>query len=135
MIQTLIQLATSDKSQLVERRAAWGLGYLHNLSQADQRSELVKCLANGFRKYGDACQRADAAYGWRMFGNALLLCNKQGTEQLEAMRSQQQDQWLAWLAFEAVYLRHRNMKMSLISEQEAIRQHEKFAPPFPGYRS
>ncbi len=134
LLATLISLATTDLSVLVQLRAAWSLGYFYIPATAVDRDEIINCLVDGFKKYGDGCKRCDAAYGWRLWGNSLLMCHEKGRKQLEKMRTRKNDKWLAWLAYETVYLPHRQMKMELIEEQEAIERHQKFAPPFPGYR-
>ncbi len=135
LVDKMIELASEDPSTLVQLRAAWGLGYFYSGTDATKRKVIVDCLATGFRNYGDGCQRSDAAYGWRIFGNSLLMHHGQGRTQLESMRTQGNDKWLAWVAYEVVYLPHRQMKMALLDEQEMIEQHNKFAPEFPGYRT
>lgn len=135
LMSTLMDLASTDTSVLVQLRAARELGSFYVPTTSTGRDQIVECLAAGFRKYGDACQRSDAAYGWRLFGNALLMCHERGRKQLEAMRLQKDDKWLAWLAYEVEYLPHRQMKISMIEEEEALERHKKFAPPFPGYRT
>ncbi len=134
LVKTLMNLAGTAPSVLVQLRAAWGLGYFYLPSMPTERAEIINCLVDGFKKYGDGCERSDAAYGWRLWGNSLLMCHETGRRQLETMRVQKNDKWLAWLAYETMYLPHRQMKMELIEEQKAIEQHKNFAPPFPGYR-
>lgn len=135
IVHRLIKLSSADRSTQVQLQAAWGLGYFYVPTQGADREKLVNCLADQFKKYGDNCKRSDAAFGWRLVGNSLLMCHERGLERLESMRTQKTDKWLAWLAYEVVYLPHRQMKMSLIDESEAIERHEKYAPSFPGYRT
>jgi hypothetical protein len=135
LIRQLINLTDNENTTLVQLRATWGLGHVHGICDQPTREEVVSCLARGFRKYGDGCQRDDAAYGWRLFGNALLNQHSRGRNVLESFRKQTDDKWLAWLAYEVVYLPHRFMKIELIEEETAIEQHKQFAPAFPGYRS
>lgn len=135
LTQALIDLASEEPSLLVQNRAAWALGFLFETANDSTRNQIVDCLTTGFKIYGDDCQSSDAAYGWRIWGNSLIMCHERGQERLESMRTQKRDKWLAWLAYEVVYLPHREMKMALIDEKEAVERHQKYAPPFPGYRT
>jgi len=130
----LMALAATERSTTVQLRAAWGLGYLYGVLTPPLRENALATLVEGFRKYGDGCQRSDAAFGWRVFGNAILQYHGAGRQALDRMRAQREDKWLAWLAYEVKYLPHRIAKIVQVDEQEAIETHKKFAPPFPGYR-
>jgi len=130
----LVALVAAESSVIGQLRAAWGLGYLYGVISPPLRAKAVATLADGFKKYGDGCTRSDAAFGWRVFGNAMLQYHKPGRDALEAMRVQRDDKWLAWVAYEVVHLPHRWCRIVQISEDEAVRSHEKYAPPFPGYR-
>jgi len=130
----LIALAGGERSTMVQLWAAWGLGYMSSLLPSALHKQALDTLAEGFRRYGDGCRRADAAFGWRVFGNALLQFGRAGRERLERMRTQKRDKWLAWLAYEVAHMPHRWMKMQLIDERAAVEDHEKYAPVFPGYR-
>ena len=130
----LITLAGDDSPTMVRLHAAWGLGYMHGLISSEFRKKVVQTLADGLKEYGDGSRRSDAAFGWRVFGNALLQYHKPGRDRLEQMRAQTEDRWLAWIAYEVIYLPHRHCKIEQIAEQDAIADHEKYAPPFPGYR-
>ncbi|MBC8443400.1 HEAT repeat domain-containing protein [PVC group bacterium] len=130
----LMALATGESSVIIQLRAAWGLGYMHGALTPALRTKALAALSDGFRKYGDGCRRSDAAFGWRVFGNAMLQYHKPGRDALEAMRVQRDDRWLAWLAYEVVHLPHRWCKIVQIDEDEAVRSHERYAPPFPGCR-
>ncbi len=132
----LLKLLADDTSATVRLQAAWGLGYLHQVLSKDPalRSRVIKALEAGFRRYGSGCRLADAAFGWRVFGNALLQCGAAGRQRLERMRSQTKDKWLAWWAYETVHVPHRVFKIMPVTEENAIRTHTAFAPPFPGTR-
>ncbi|MCD6360294.1 MAG: HEAT repeat domain-containing protein, partial [Armatimonadetes bacterium] len=114
----LRRLVESESDLTVQLHAAWGLGYLAAVLEGDERRSCVDALAAMFREYGDGCERADAAYGWRVVGNALLL-TPEGREALEQMRQRRDDKWLAWAAYQVVYVPQRVCKMNLVSEEEA----------------
>ncbi len=123
-----------ESPSMVQLRAAWGLGYLQGMLPATYRKDALDTLANGFKRYGKGCDRPDGAFGWRIYGNAMLQFGQQGRDQLEEFRCQSQDRWLAWFAYEVVHLPHRSCAIVRVDEREAIETHNKFAPPFPGYR-
>ena len=132
----LMILAGSETSTMVRQHAAWGLGHMHGLLGPIAREKALSTLVAGLREYGDGCEREDAAFGWRVFGNAILQYHKPGRDALDAMRRQSSDKWLAWLAYEIKHLPHRQGgKIVLVDEQEAIEDHRQNAPPFPGYRT
>ena len=130
----LMAIAAQESSPTVQLHAAWGLGYMYGLLMPEIRQRALETLADGFRQYGDGCTRPDAAFGWRVFGNAILNYHGPGRGKLEEMRAQTDDRWLAWLAYEVVHLPHRWAKIVQVDEEEAVRDHEKYSPPFPGYR-
>lgn len=128
-------LSAGGLTPTVELHAAWGLGYLSNLLDPELRSRVCDALAVLFREFGDDCARSDAAFGWRVVGNALLSCGAKGKARLESMRTQSEDRWLAWVAYQVVHVRLTHMKLTLCSEAEAVEAHRTYAPPFPGYRT
>ena len=130
----LTKMTGDDSPTVVRLHAAWGLGHMHGLLTSELRKNVVQMLADGFAEYGDDSRRPDAAFGWRVFGNALLQYHKPGRDRLEQMRAQTEDRWLAWIAYEVVHLPHRYCTIKQIEEHDAIVTHKKYAPPFPGYR-
>ncbi|MCK5804854.1 MAG: family 10 glycosylhydrolase [Lentisphaeria bacterium] len=131
----LMALVESEASVTVRLRAAWGLGHMFSVLEPTTRTKVLATLAKGLRTYGDGCQRKDAAFGWRVFGNSMLQYHKPGRDALEDMRKQSDDKWLAWLAYEIKHLPARHGKIAQVDEQDAVKDHEKNAPPFPGYRT
>ena len=126
--------AIADPSPVVQLIASERLG-----RRAARMSPLIsrralRALEARFREYGDGCQRPDAAYGWRIVGNALVAFGQPGKDFLEGMRAQRRDRWLAWTAYEVVHLPQADDRVLLCEEQEAIATHAKYAPPFPGWR-
>jgi hypothetical protein len=110
------------------------LGDLAPALSPDQTSEVLDALESFFRQYGDRCRRPDAAWGWRSVGNALLGFGEAGKARLEGVRSQTQDGWLAWYAYEVVYVPQHAAAVALCTEEQSIDTHDRYAPPFPGRR-
>jgi hypothetical protein len=124
-----------NQSSSIRIHAAIGLGYLGPLLTAEQQAKAVEHLRRSFLEYGDGCVRDDAAYGWRSVGNALLALGPAGRSSLENMRVQTGDPWLAWIAYEVMYsVQKVAPSFNLVQESEAIRNHERYAPRFPGWR-
>ncbi len=121
--------------RMVQQHAAWGLGYMASCVSAETADRSLAALERLMREFGDGCARRDAAYGWRLVGNALLRHGEPGREALEAMRAQTDDRWLAWIAYQVLHVPQRGQTMELVDEAEAIATHERFAPPFPGWRT
>jgi hypothetical protein len=97
----------------------------------DQYQAALFRLERLFREYGDGCTRADAAWGWRAVGDSLLKFGEVGRQRLEAMRTQKQDRWLAWAAYEVLFNPMAVDRVTLLTEEQAIENHRRFAPPFP----
>jgi hypothetical protein len=66
---------------------------------------------------------------------ALLAGGDRGRKALEAFRDQREDKWLAWAAYEVLHTPQDPNAAILCDEAEAIRIHDQYAPPFPGWRS
>ncbi len=135
LVSDLRALAAADVAATVRLRAAWGLGYFHGLSTTEERQATLDILQRRFRMYGDGCCLPDAAFGWRVVGNAMLQYHAAGRDALEAMRTQPEDKWLAWIAYEVRYVPHRLARIVPVEETKALDIHRKYAPSFPGYRS
>jgi len=122
-------------SSIIQHHCALGLHYMVPLLTPEQKTACLDTLKNSFLKYGDACSRDDAAYGWRIVGNAMMEYGQPGKNILEACRIQTQDKWLAWLAYEVMYSVQKNSNtFCLVDEKEAVENHKKYAPLFPGWR-
>lgn len=129
-----LRLAEEERSTTVQLHAVRSIGLLTKMLTPAQRDEAYDILTSLFRQYGDGCTRTDAAFGWRLVGNALTALGSTGRSRLELMRREQNNQWLAWLAYEALYVPLREFKLELGTEAEAVRIHDTYAPAFPGYR-
>jgi guanyl-specific ribonuclease Sa len=130
----LLMILDSPAPTGLQLHAAWGLGYLAGLLPAAQADAVRGCLARLFRQFGDGCTRSDAAFGWRVVGNALMQSGQPGVDLLEAMRQQRKDKWLAWIAYEVVHVPQKSPDMIIVPESEAVAAHDRHAPPFPGIR-
>ncbi|WP_434548127.1 HEAT repeat domain-containing protein [Microlunatus sp. Y2014] len=110
------------------------LGHFSTLARPDQKVRGRAVLSQLFAEFGDGCDRVDAASGWRVVGNTLLAWH--GLEVvLKPMIQQSHDRWLAWNAYEVVFLRQeRTNTFNLVELEQAIADHDQYAPPFPGYR-
>jgi HEAT repeat protein len=126
--------ALSDATPTVQLAAARGLGDKASAMSAELAGETLASLEKLFRQYGDGCTRTDAAWGWRVVGNAIAAFGPSGKELLESMRAQKQDAWLAWAAYLVVYVPQSAEKAILCDEKDAVETHRTYAPPFPGHR-
>jgi HEAT repeat protein len=133
LIRALLK-ALGDRRFKVQMWAANSLAEVASALSADEAREASSALEQLFRQFGDGCKRSDAAWGWRTVGNAMLACGEHGREMLETMRTQRQDRWLAWAAYEVLYVLSLPKKIILCEEKEAVENHAKYAPPFPGWR-
>jgi len=133
VISALLE-ALRDPTPTVQLGAAKTLGDLAPAMSPEQSSPALAALLSLFRQYGDGCQRPDAAWGWRVVGNALMAFGEPGRTALEALRTQKEDRWLAWAAYQVVHVPQVAEKVILCEEQEALETHAKYAPPFPGHR-
>ncbi|MDB6094993.1 MAG: lyase domain protein repeat-containing protein [Verrucomicrobia bacterium] len=133
--QDLLKLIRSDTPPLVQIRAAMVLGELQPTMASATQAQAVEALGTLFRRYGTGSRRSDAAFGWRLVGNALDRFGPPGRGVLESFRVQKEDEWLAWFAYEVTYLPLRGAKADLTTEAEAVATHAKYAPKFPGWRT
>lgn len=138
LVADLLSLLNSGAPPDVEVQVANSFKTMARYMTPAQKTEALDALEKLFRTYGDGCERPDAAYGWRIVGNAILFL--QGKDRLEAMRTQKDDKWLAWNAYEVVYLfqdlviKDKAYSFNEVDEKQAIADHEKYAPEFPGWR-
>jgi HEAT repeat protein len=123
-----------DATPTVHLGAAQTLGGMASAMTADQSREALGALEALFREYGNGCRRPDAAWGWRVVGNAMIALGEPGRTRLEALRTQKDDAWLAWLAYEVARVPQSASQVTLCEEKDALRSHAEYAPRFPGYR-
>jgi HEAT repeat protein len=126
--------ALHDQRSAVQMWSAAALQERASSFSAEEAQEALTALEPLLRQFGDGCMRLDAAWGWRVVGNTLFALGQAGKDVLEAMRTQKQDRWLAWVAYEVLYVRQIADKVVLCEEKEAVEIHAKYAPPFPGWR-
>lgn len=134
----LVSLLNSDEPVDLQLHAAEALERLNKSMTQSEKEAVVAALERSFNLYGDDCTRPDAAYGWRVIGNAILTFG--GKDRLEEMRKQTDDRWLAWNAYEVVYLfqdsviKDKRQVFNEVDEKQAIAEHNQYAPAFPGWR-
>jgi hypothetical protein len=126
--------ALGDPAVTVQLMAANCLGPRAAKAAAGDQDRVLAALEARFREYGDGCSRTDAAYGWRVLGNALVASGPRGAALVESMRAPRNDRWLAWIAYEVLYVPQAADRVLLCDEAQAIATHAKYAPPFPGWR-
>lgn len=126
--------ALADPEPAVQLQAAEKLGQMAAAMPQGQAAKALAALEGLFRAYGDGCKRPDAAWGWRPVGNAILAFGQPGKDFLEAMRTQKRDKWLAWEAYQVLYVPQEARRAILCEEKDAVEAHDKYAPPFPGRR-
>jgi hypothetical protein len=124
--------ALDDPSPAVQLGAVRALGDMADAMAPEQSAPTLAALEALFRQYGNRCQRADAAWGWRAVGNAMLAFGDAGKARLETVRTEHQDARLAWLAYQVVYVPQSAQKVLLCEEKDAVETHARYAPPFPG---
>lgn len=113
--------ATRHEDAVVSDRAAVSLGEIaarKEVELAALQPRIVECLKVLYAKLGDGCQRADAEWGYRPVGNALLACGAEGEGVLKEFMAQTKDRRLADSAWRTVYIRQRPGTFSEISEKE-----------------
>jgi hypothetical protein len=54
---------------------------------------------------------------------------------LEKARTQSEDKWLSWAAYQVLYVPQNALAPVLTDEKTAVETHERYAPPFPGWRN
>jgi hypothetical protein len=135
LISNWTSMLNNEKSFKLQLEIAFSLGYMADYMTAEQAGKSLVELATLFREYGDACKRKDAAYGWRLVGNSIMKFDA-GKVILENMLKKKQDKWLAWVAYQVLYSvqKDNNGQFCLVDEQEAIENHNNYAPDFPGWR-
>jgi hypothetical protein len=126
--------ALGDPSPAVQHGAARTLGDLAPTLPAEEAGQALEALERLFRQYGEGCRRADAAWGWRSVGNALIAFGDAGNQRLEALRTSADDPWLAWYAYEVMHVPQYATAVATCTEEEAAETHARYAPPFPGRR-
>ncbi|MBM3475602.1 MAG: hypothetical protein FJX75_20250 [Armatimonadetes bacterium] len=126
--------ALDDPSLTVQHGAVKMLGEIATALSAEQAAQTLDALAGLFRQHRTGCRRADAAWGWRSVGNALLGFGEAGKQRLASMREQASDGWLVWYAYEVVHVPQHAGAVATCTEDEAIATHNRYAPPFPGRR-
>jgi HEAT repeat protein len=119
-VETLIE-ATKQDNVVVSNRAATSLAQIalrRDKEVQSLRPKMIEALRNLYAKLGDGCARADADWGYRPVGNALLKFGADGERVLQEFMDQRKDRRLAEQAWKSLYIRHENGVFSEVSEKE-----------------
>jgi uncharacterized lipoprotein YddW (UPF0748 family) len=120
VIETLIA-ATQRADVVVANRAATSLAALAVRRQKENeplRPRIIEVLKALFAKCGDGCARADADWGYRAVGNALLRLKPEGEAVLQEFMDQRKDRRLAGLAWKTLHIRQDRGTFSEVTEKE-----------------
>jgi hypothetical protein len=119
-VEVLLE-ALEHEDPVVSDQAAKSLGLIaarQQVETAPLRPRIAAGLSQLYGKLGDHCRRADAEWGYRPVGNALLKLGADGEKILQAFIDQRQDHRLALSAWKSLYIRQDNHSFSEVSEQE-----------------
>jgi len=138
--QAILDILKGNEPTALQLEAALTIEKSTDYISAANNYQMRNALAELFETFGDDTKRPDAAYGWRPIGNALKSLGIAGINVLEDFRKQSSDKWLAWLAYDVLYMEQRKVSASkdggfnLIPEEEALNNQKIYAPEFPGWR-
>jgi len=82
------------------------------------RPRIIEALKTLFAKFGEGCTRADADWGYRPVGNALLRLKPEGEAVLQAFMDQRKDKRIADLAWKTLHIRQDRGTFSEVTEKE-----------------
>ena len=119
-VETLLA-ATRHEDVVVSDRAATSLAAMavrHEKETEPLMQRVVMALKDLFARLGDGCARADADWGYRPVGNALLRLALEGEAVLQAFMDQRQDKRLAGFAWKTLHIRQDKGTFSEITEKE-----------------
>lgn len=138
VIQDIQSILKEQSNPALHIQACEAIEKMASRLSTDKKQTITKILSTLFSNYGNGCTRSDAAFGWRPIGNAMVTLNPYGRLELEKFLKQKNDKWLAWFAYEILYLKQtrtsENTGFNLVKESEAIFNQENYAPTFPGWR-
>lgn len=130
-----VRQAMEDSDDAVQVRAVEILASMFGAagSMGDERARVLGEVIAFFRRYGENCRRTDAAWGWRVAGNALLLFGDDGSAALEAVMQDGKDRRLAELAWRVLYLRQGDQFFPITeAEDQAAHARHPFLPQASG---
>jgi len=132
-----LERALSDAHPTVRARAAVALGGMmrsHSRWPGPVQRRLLKKLAGIFGRFGADYKGADADWGFRPIGNAIVALGPRGREALEGFLRQRKDMRLADFAWRVLYVPQTGHTYCLTTEKEAARDyklHPKFSEGGP----
>lgn len=113
--------ATRHGDPVVSDRAATSLAAIAERKEPEidpLRERMVAALRDLYAKLGDGCARADADWGYRPVGNALLRFGVPGEKILREFMDQSRDRRLAEQAWRSLCVRQDNGRFSEVTEVE-----------------
>jgi len=113
--------ATAHDDPVTADRAATSLAAIlarKHKETSDRLPAAVKALADLYARLGDGCTRADADWGYRPVGNALLKLGEPGEAVLKQFMVQTTDRRLADQAWRSLFIRQDNGGFSEVSEAD-----------------
>jgi hypothetical protein len=119
-VEALIE-AIRHEDVVVSDRAAVSLAEIVGRKEAEGpelRARFVAALKELFGRLGDGCKRADADWGYRPVGNALLAMGLEGEAVLRGFMDQTKDRRLAEFAWKTLYIRQKPNSFSEVTEKE-----------------
>jgi hypothetical protein len=102
-------------------RAATSLGLIAAMDERETaaiRPRVAVGLRQLYARLGDGCHRADADWGYRPVGNALLKLGPEGEKILQAFIDQRHDHRLSLQAWKSLYIRQDTFTFSEVTEKE-----------------
>ncbi|MBN2455864.1 MAG: HEAT repeat domain-containing protein [Sedimentisphaerales bacterium] len=120
VVEVLIK-ATEKENPMVSDTAARALGMIAARNEESinpLRPKMLAALEKLFAKLGDGCKRADAEWGYRPVGNALVAMGEEGQAILKKFMNQKEDFKLAEQAWKSLYIRQRPHPFWPVTEEE-----------------
>lgn len=135
-VEALLTQLEKPGDVVVNNRAAIALEEIIGENQpgvASLRPRMLEAITKAYQAYGDGCTRADAEWGYRPVGNALLAFGKTGEDVLRQFMLQRQDVRLAELAWKSLCIPHHLSRFDFVTEAENRRAFAQRPPSLHKY--
>ncbi|MDA0831896.1 MAG: HEAT repeat domain-containing protein [Planctomycetota bacterium] len=118
--QAMREVMEHDADHAVQVRAAVAYAAMHARLPEDDpaRTAALKIATKFFNQYGDACQRTDGEWGWRVLGNVILNFGPEGSAAMEQVMSKVDDRILSDRAWKILYLKQGDQFYHLTPEED-----------------